>query len=182
MATYLAGSQAFEQEKDANGNNSPSAPQPTETLAGKYRGATVEDLDPPPALSTSPDSPIAVALQSAFERDYTHLTVVSSSRSLIGYLSIPRLKELLQQGVVKETDPVEKAMLRFRRKGNVYTKITMDTPLEDLERFFSGELADGTKREKQDFAVVTDFDRKFVLGVATKEDLENFTKRRPTQA
>lgn len=144
--------------------------------------ATVEDLDPPPALSTSPDSLIAVALQSAFERDYTHLTVVSSSRSLVGYLSIPRLKELLQQGVVKETDTVEKAMLRFRRKGNVYTKITMDTPLEDLERFFNGEMADGTRREKQEFAVVTDFDRKFVLGVATREDLEEFTKRRPAPA
>lgn len=64
----------------------------------------------------------------------------------------------------------------------MYTKITMDTPLEDLERFFNGEMADGTRREKQEFAVVTDFDRKFVLGVATREDLEEFTKRRPAPA
>ncbi|KAI5288469.1 hypothetical protein KEM54_005190 [Ascosphaera aggregata] len=180
MATYLAGSQAYEKERSANGSNASSVSPNSESWASRYRGATVEDLDPPPALSTSPDSPISVALQSAFERDYTHLTVVSSSRSLIGYLSIPRLKELLQHGAVKESDPVEKAMLRFRRKGNVYTKITMETPLEDLEKFFNGEMADGAKKEKQDFAVVTDLDRKFVLGVATRDDLEEFLKRRPT--
>jgi hypothetical protein len=143
----------------------------------------VEDLDPPPALSTSPHDLISSALLAAYERDYTHLTVISSaSRSLLGYLSIPRLKELLKDGAVKESDPVEKAMLKFRRKGNVYRIITMDTPLEELERFFNGELdaergGEG-KRQKQDFAVVTDASRKFVLGVATKEDLEQFVKRR----
>jgi hypothetical protein len=143
----------------------------------------VEDLDPPPALSTSPHDLISSALLAAYERDYTHLTVISStSRSLLGYLSIPRLKDLLKDGVVKESDPVEKAMLKFRRKGNVYRIITMDTPLEELERFFNGELDAGRggdgKRQKQDFAVVTDASRKFVLGVATREDLEQFVKRR----
>jgi hypothetical protein len=32
----------------------------------------------------------------------------------------------------------------------------------------------------QEFAVVTDAGRKFVLGVATKQDLEEFVKRRPS--
>lgn len=114
---------------------------------------------------------------SAFERDYTHLTVVSQeNRALLGYLSIPRLKELLKEGRVKETDPVETAMLRFRRKGKVYKVITMDTPLEELEEFFNGGV-DGSG--PQDFAVVTDGSRRFVLGVATKSDLEEFVKRRP---
>jgi len=114
---------------------------------------------------------------SAFERDYTHLTVVSQeNRALLGYLSIPRLKELLREGKVKETDPVETAMLRFRRKGKVYKVITMDTPLEELEEFFNGGV-DGSG--PQDFAVVTDGSRRFVLGVATKSDLEEFVKRRP---
>lgn len=39
--------------------------------------ATVEDLDPPPALSSKPTDPISTALMNAYERDYTHLTVVS---------------------------------------------------------------------------------------------------------
>lgn len=139
--------------------------------------ATVEDLDPPIALSCSPLDPISHALMKAFEREYTHLTVVSpENRALRGYLSIPRLKQLLKEGKVCEEDPVEKAMLRFRRKGKVYKVITMDTPLEELEAFFNGGV-DGS--EPQDFAVVTDGSRRFVLGVATKSDLEEFLRRRP---
>lgn len=113
----------------------------------------------------------------AFERDYTHLTVVSEdTRALLGYLNIPRLKQLLKDGTVIETDYVEKAMQKFRRRANVYKVITMDTPLEELEAFFNGEI-DG--KGNQDFAVVTDADRRFVLGVATRSDLDEFVRRRP---
>lgn len=56
----------------------------------------------------------------------------------------------------------------------------METPLEELEKFFESQTgANGDEREKQQFAVVTDGARKFVLGVATKADLEEFVKRRP---
>ncbi|KAL1991619.1 hypothetical protein VTN49DRAFT_4927 [Thermomyces lanuginosus] len=159
------------------------------TWADKYRGATVEDLDPPPALSVSPNDTIASAQLAAYERDYTHLTVISSStRALLGYLSIPRLKELLRQGKVRESDPVKAAMQRFVRKpGKVYHVITMDTPLEELEKFFNGQINVGggegqaatQPRERQEFAIVTDPERKFVLGVVTRGDLEEFVKRRP---
>ena len=90
--------------------------------------------------------------------------------------NIPRLKQKLKDREVSESDPVNKAMLKFRRKGKVYKVITMDTPLEELEQFFNGGV-DG--KESQDFAVVTDYSRRFVLGVATKSDLEEFVKRRP---
>ncbi|EEP82756.1 conserved hypothetical protein [Uncinocarpus reesii 1704] len=182
MASYISASEAYERERSpTNGAPTCSSSQSQTPWSDKYRGATVEDLDPPPALSTSPHDSISSALLAAYERDYTHLTVISStSRSLLGYLNIPRLKSLLQNGAVAESDPVEKAMQRFRRKQHVYKVITMDTPLEELERFFEGEMGGGEKREKQDFAVVTDASRKFVLGVATKEDLEQFVKRRPT--
>ena len=61
-------------------------------------------------------------------------------------------------------------MQKFARKGKVYKVISMDTPLEELEEFFEGG---------NDFAVVTDGGRRFVLGVATKADLEEFVRRRP---
>ncbi|KAL8980540.1 MAG: hypothetical protein Q9205_004405 [Flavoplaca limonia] len=139
--------------------------------------ATVEDLDPPPALSTKPTELISHALMNAFERDYTHLTVISEdTRALLGYLNIPRLKEMIKQGTVRETDYVEQAMQKFQRSGKIYKVITMDTPLEELEAFFTGGV-DG--KSSQDFAVVTDANRRFVLGVATKGDLEEFVKRRP---
>jgi hypothetical protein len=77
---------------------------------------------------------------------------------------------------------VEKAMLKFKRgRGHVYKVITMDTPLEELEAFFDGVAVEGEGRgEKQEFAVVTDGGRRFVLGVATRPDLEEFMRRRPT--
>ncbi|KAL8898252.1 MAG: hypothetical protein Q9192_002173 [Flavoplaca navasiana] len=137
----------------------------------------IEDLDPPPALSTKPTELISHALMNAFERDYTHLTVISEdTRALLGYLNIPRLKEMLKQGTVRETDYVEQAMQKFQRSGKIYKVITMDTPLEKLEAFFTGGV-DG--KSSQDFAVVTDANRRFVLGVATKGDLEEFVRRRP---
>ncbi|KAF4634363.1 hypothetical protein G7Y89_g3731 [Cudoniella acicularis] len=157
---------------------SPSNPSALSQLSQRYRGATVEDLDPPSALSCYPTDPISHALLSAFERDYTHLTVISpSNRALLGYLSIPHLKSLLSSGTVSETDEVSKAMIKFRRKGRVYKVITMDTPLEELEMFFNGEGVQGGG--KQEFAVVTDERRRFVLGVATRTDLEEFARRRP---
>jgi CBS domain-containing protein len=173
-----------------------TAPKPAlSKLANRYRGvsnpnhnlsilvnispqATVEDLDPPPALSCNPSDPISHALLTAFERDYTHLTVISAdTRALLGYLSIPHLRILLENNKVQESDEVSKAMVKFRRKGKVYKVITMDTPLEELEMFFNG----GEKGEegKQEFAVVTDERRRFVLGVATRTDLEEFARRRP---
>ena len=139
--------------------------------------ATVADLDLPPALSTSPDTSISSALLLASSHDYSHLTVVSpSTRSLLGYLPIHRLRSFLENGALSASDPVSKAMVRFARgKGRVYRMITMETELADLEAFFEGLGGGG----KQDFAVVTDGGRKFVLGVATRGDLEEFVRKRP---
>ncbi|KAI1465684.1 uncharacterized protein F4812DRAFT_437109 [Daldinia caldariorum] len=148
--------------------------------SSRYRGATVQDLEPPAALSLNPSDPISLALMSAFERDYTHLTVVDSdTRALLGYVAIPALQAQLESGKVRPEDPVSKAMAHFERKGRKYKVITMATPLEELEQFFEGAGAGTGTGQKQEFAVVTDEDRRFVLGVATRSDLEEFVKRRP---
>lgn len=49
-----------------------------------------------------------------------------------------------------------------------YQVITPDTSLDILDEFL----------KKNAFAIVTDESRKFVLGVATRADLEEFAKRR----
>lgn len=125
--------------------------------------------------------------------------VSHDTRALLGYLNIPRLKSLLRAGAVQEEDAVDRAMQRFRRrrKDRAYRVITMETPLEELEAFFNGEGTEGTgegggadgaadgegegekRKQTQDFAVVTDGMRRFVLGVVTRADLEEFVKRRP---
>ncbi|EHK45228.1 uncharacterized protein TrAtP1_003477 [Trichoderma atroviride] len=148
------------------------------TWSSRYRGATVEDLDPPAALSLNPSDAINIAMLSAFEREYTHLTIVDSeTRALLGYISIPHLQSLLEAGRVQPNDPVSAAMTRFQRKGRKYQVITLQTPLEELEAFFRGNVSGGPWKEE--FAVVTDENRRFVLGVATVQDLEEFVKRRP---
>lgn len=146
----------------------------------KYRGATVEDLDLAPALSTSPTTSLSSAILSASSHDYSHLTVLSdSTRSLLGYLPITRLRTLLDSRQLSPSDPVSKAMVRFQRGGDrKYQVITTETELWELECFFEG-VGDMSSGAKQDFAVVTDAGRKFVLGVVTRGDLEEFVKRRP---
>lgn len=121
----------------------------------------------------TPTDTIGSAMLAAFEREYTHLTVVDGqTRALLGYISIPQLQQQLQAGTAKPEDSLSSAMVRFKRKARKYTVITMETPLEALEEFFFGA-------EKQTFAVVSDEKRRFVLGVATVEDLEKFVERRP---
>lgn len=154
--------------------------------------ATVEDLDPPAALSLNPSDAISLALLSAFERDYTHLTIVDAeTRALLGYIAIPHLQAQLDAHKVAPQDPLSSAMTRFQRKGRTYRVITMQTPLEELESFFRGDGEGGNAAAEggtegsssgewaQEFAVVTDENRRFVLGVATVQDLEEFVKRRP---
>ena len=68
-------------------------------------------------------------------------------------------------------------MIKFKRKGKKYKVITMETPLEELEMFFNG--GEDGEEGRQEFAVVTDERRRFVLGVATRGDLEEFARRRP---
>jgi hypothetical protein len=83
---------------------------------------------------------------------------------------------MLDSGKVSPDDELSKAMVTFQRKGRRYRVITMQTPLEELEEFFEGGATGG---QRQEFAVITDERRRFVLGVATKADLQEFVKRRP---
>ena len=159
-------------------------PPVTTTDMRCFLQATVEDLDPPAALSLNPSDSISLALLSAFERDYTHLTIVDGeTRALLGYIAIPHLQAQLDARRVQAEDPLSAAMTRFQRRGRTYRVITMQTPLEELESFFrggDGGAGAGAGGEwAQEFAVVTDENRRFVLGVATVQDLEEFVKRRP---
>ena len=168
------------QEVDDTSKSKPELESVLLSMARKYRGATVADLDLSPALSTSPSTSLADAMLSGSSHDYSHLTVLSdSTRSLLGYLPISRLKSLFESKRLQPSDSVSKAMVKFKRgAGKEYQVITMETELWELEGFFenTGPLASGSK---QDFAVVTDGDRKFVLGVATRSDLDEFVRRRP---
>ena len=149
---------------------------PTATRAAapaeKYRGAVIEDMQLPPAFCVPHDAPLSLALEKAYEREFDQLPVLNDNRKPIGYLDVPVLKSKFERGQAGRADPISVHMTHFSvsSKSNPYSVITPDTPLEDLERFFTSK---GT-----DFALVTDRDRKWVLAVATRADLETFVQRR----
>ncbi|OLL23647.1 Cystathionine beta-synthase [Neolecta irregularis DAH-3] len=133
----------------------------------KYRGASVEDLQLSPAVSILESTSLSAALLRATDRDFSQITVLDErDRSLRGYLTDSRLQELLK--TENPDEPVQRYITEFDR-GRKYVLITPDTDLDELERFL----------EKEEFAIVTDVNRKFVLGVATRSDLEEFNTRRP---
>ncbi|KAL1407065.1 hypothetical protein Q8F55_006478 [Vanrija albida] len=140
--------------------------------AAKYRGAVVEDLQLPPAFCLPHDAPLSLALEKAYEREFDQLPVLDDNRKPLGYLDVPFLKREFEAGKVGQADPLSTHTTHFRRssKSHPYTVITPDTGLEDLEEFFS--------KNGVEFALVTDVDRKWVLAVATRSDLETFVQRR----
>jgi len=134
-----------------------------------YRGAVVEDLQLPPAFSISANEAISRALELAYERDFSHIPVLDRRRRPLGYVNVAKLKEKWEAGQANPSDKVSRYMTKFNRtSAEPYTIITPLSPLSELEDFLKTNI----------FALVTDQSRKFVLGVATSQDLENFVRRR----
>ncbi|KAI0305307.1 hypothetical protein B0F90DRAFT_1625266 [Multifurca ochricompacta] len=139
-------------------------------LPDKYRGAVVEDLQLPPAFSLPRTELISHAIKLAYDRDFSHIPVLGKRRNLLGYVEVAALKKKWEAGEVNPTEKIATCMTKFNRspRTNPYTIITPDTPLADLESFLKDHI----------FALITDYQRKFVLGVATSQDLESFVSRR----
>ncbi|KAN0136904.1 hypothetical protein V8E53_005345 [Lactarius tabidus] len=146
-------------------NDRPVLPPPD-----KYRGAVVEDLQLPPAFSLPRSELIARAIELAYDRDFSHIPVLGGNRNLLGYIEVATLKKKWEGGEVNPTDKIASCMTKFNRSPttNPYTIITPDTPLAELEGFLRDHI----------FVLITDYGRKFVLGVATSQDLESFVSRR----
>ncbi|KAG6854405.1 hypothetical protein C0991_006947 [Blastosporella zonata] len=152
----------------------------------KYRGAVVEDLQLPPAFSLPLSEPISRAVELAYERDFSHIPYVSPvvhkphlfklcfsvldhRRRPVGYVDVTKLKEKWEAGNANPNDKVSDYMIKFRRTASEpYTVITPLTSLSEIEKFLQANL----------FALVTDASRKFVLAVATQQDLNSFVSRR----
>ncbi|SCV74423.1 BQ2448_8062 [Microbotryum intermedium] len=175
-----------------------------------YRGAVVEDLQLSPALVLSSDTTVNVALQMAFEREFSIIPISHpSTRRLQGWLSAQALQSQVASGLIsdrstlasvlerptstmtmgEDTTPTASdtsatssattrsagapaAVTKFRKEGD-YQVITPNTPLEELEAFFTQ-----AQTRNITFALVTDQERKFVLGVVTPDDLLKFISRR----
>jgi len=135
----------------------------------KYRGAVVEDLQLPPAFALPATEAISRAIDLAYERDFSHIPVLDSNRRPLGYVDVAKLKKAWEAGKADTNDKVSEYMTKFNRSSSEpYTLVTPLSPLSQLEEFLKSNI----------FALVTDNDRKFVLAVATSQDLDSFVSRR----
>ncbi|KAI8070970.1 tryptophan synthase beta subunit-like PLP-dependent enzyme [Gongronella butleri] len=135
----------------------------------RYRGASVEDLQLPVAITVTPATTVSRALDLMLEREFSQLPVVhADNKKLVGYVSLASLQAHVDHGDVQLDQPIDTCMFSFRKQKSAYQVITPDTSLADLAKFF----------EHNSFAVVTDVARKWCLGVATKYDLISFLHRR----
>ncbi|KAH9974155.1 hypothetical protein BGW80DRAFT_1494338 [Lactifluus volemus] len=131
----------------------------------KYRGAVVEDLQLPPAFSLPRTELISHAIELAYDRDFSHIPVLGKRRKPLGYIEVATLKKKWEAGEVNPTDKISSCMTKFNRSPE-----TNPHPSTELEGFLMNHI----------FALITDYERKFVLGVATSQDLEAFVSRRGT--
>ncbi|KAG8879617.1 hypothetical protein FRB97_001581 [Tulasnella sp. 331] len=148
-----------------------SAPLATVNLSGgdRYRGAVVEDLQLPPAFALDRDERILKAIELAYERDFSFFPVLSKERKPLGYVDVAALKAKWEARTASPDDSIMAHTTRFkRRKSEPYTVITPWTDLAELEAFLA----------HNQFAIITDPGRKFVIGVATPDDLNTFVTRR----
>ncbi|KAG2032781.1 hypothetical protein BDR03DRAFT_985470 [Suillus americanus] len=135
----------------------------------KYRGAVVEDLQLPPAFCLPSTESVSRAMESAYDRDFSHIPVLNRDRRPLGYVDVAALKEKWEAGTASPNDSISKYMTKFNRSASQhYSLITPLTPLAELAEFLQDNI----------FALVTDQGRNFVLAVATSQDLDNFVTRR----
>ncbi|KAI5952341.1 hypothetical protein KGF54_003207 [Candida jiufengensis] len=161
-----------------------------------YRGATIEDLDLPPAISINPSTSIKDAIQIGFEYDFTFLPIIHEiNKKLLGVLN---LDEINNNSKINGNEKVMKYMYWFNKStqrkyqnnkepttnstslkttilkpntGKRYSVLTPFSPLEDLASFFN--------RDNNYFAIITNDEGTFVYGIATPEDLIKYEKSRP---
>ena len=150
-----------------------------------FHGATIKTLRLKPITTVTDATPCAEAVEVMREKGFDQLPVKasSSSKRLVGLLTLGNLLSYLSSGRASPTTPVSEAMFDFRRIDDVigdprditsahakkrkeFVEITKDTPLSALSRFFEWNSA----------AIVTERNEGELTPVAvvTKVDLLNW--------
>ncbi|TPX50144.1 hypothetical protein SeMB42_g00154 [Synchytrium endobioticum] len=133
----------------------------------KYRGASVEDLQLPAAVSIMETQSIAEARDIMIQRDFSYMPVISSKRKMVGFVSLGSIEAHLAARDINKSQSVSTVAFRTKREKE-FKLITPSTPLVELDSFFVSHPA----------AFVTDEEGMFPLAVCTKFDLINFLSRR----
>ncbi|EGW32954.1 uncharacterized protein SPAPADRAFT_49882 [Spathaspora passalidarum NRRL Y-27907] len=164
-----------------------------------YRGATIEDLNIPPAVSINPSTPLGVAIAIAYENEFTYLPVIhETNKRLLGVLNVEELKKDQEKFKRSFLRPIAKNyMLWFNQhskqkyEAEFHTNKQQSTPVRSTilrPKTGNGQkyhvLTPDTPLEELAeffnsgiyFAIITNGEGTFVYGVATPEDLQKYEK------
>lgn len=134
----------------------------------QWAGATVKDLHLPNAITIPAAISVANAIQIMKTNGFDQLPVTSASDSkhCVGLVTLGGLLAKLGSGRIALTDNAEKAMYNFNT-AKKFTEITVDTPLEELTRYFEGNSS-GVVTKRSSLGEL------LVVSVITKVDLLSF--------
>ena len=116
------------------------------------------------AVTIRETTPLADALDQMTEREFSQLPVLDEHRKMTGFVYDADLRAVLESNPAASADPVKQWMNSFSGSRRRYQIITPDTSLAELAQFF----------ERHSAAFITDVQRRWCLGVATKYDLIRF--------
>ncbi|KAG7663145.1 uncharacterized protein J8A68_003323 [[Candida] subhashii] len=169
-----------------------------------YRGATIEDLNIPPAISVTPSTSLFEAIEIAYENEFTYLPVIHEvNKRLLGVLNvdtltIDRIKRSFLKPIVKNymlwfnQNAREKYQQEHQEgkqepgaaKRSIKTTILKPkTPKGKRYQILTPltpleELAEFFNTGTY-FAIITNGQGNFVYGVATPQDLMKYENARP---
>jgi cystathionine beta-synthase len=168
---------------------------PSPTIKAKqqdaFHNATIKSLRLKPVTTIQNDSPCSEAIETMRDKGFDQLPVLTSTRKLVGLVTLGNLLSYISRGRADASTPVSKVMFDFSKLSEISTdpsdislrpssgsengdshnplrnrkfiEITVDTPLASLNRFFEWNSA----------AVVTERDGDIMkpIAVVTKVDL-----------
>jgi cystathionine beta-synthase len=88
-------------------------PKAQHDLLIKFRGASVEDLQLPEAVSIFETQTVGEAMDIMISRDFSQLPVISKKRKIIGLVSLDKIQRDLYSKKITLNDQVSNGMVRF---------------------------------------------------------------------
>jgi len=137
----------------------------------KKSDPTIRQLNVPDAVVVDSQTTIEQCLEIMNKGGFDQVPVVDDKQKMVGLVTTGSLLSRVAHGRVKSSDPVTIAMFHFNKKRS-FREITLDTKLQDLQKFFEQNSAAFVTERAADGTPV-------VKKVVTKVDLLKYLMKNP---
>lgn len=123
----------------------------------QFGGAKIKDLRLKPVVTVRDDSPVGSAIDTMRDKGFDQLPVADDKGRLVGIVTLGNILSYVSKSKISNESPVKDVMIDFRKlkefnkptalgsalseKRRKFVDITVDTSLEDLNRFFEHNSA-----------------------------------------